>query len=300
MAGWVDGFVEGGVVRLAVRSCGDQGSPVLLLHGAGCSLSYWGAMLPDLAARHRVVAMDIRGHGRSGEGPWDVAALLSDIEAVRREHGLGGGAIVGHSMGAVLAHLFAEAHADVRAVVNLDGFSLRPSEYVGLDADVAAERRRRHDAEDDRPESHSAEEIAERVTASVAQYGLNAELAREIVHSGVRMDAGGRYVSRVSDETGRGIRAFYDGYMGERSLFDLVGSARCRSLVFRATTHSFDGLEDWQRELFAAYFAGVEQGLSRVAAAPRVRVRPVEASHGLIFEQPALLAQEIREFLAEV
>ena len=299
MAGRVDGFVEGTAVRLAVRACGDSGLPLLLLHGAGCSLSYWGAMMPGLAASHRVVAMDIRGHGRSGDGPWDVASLMSDIEAVRRAHGLEGGAIAGHSMGAVLAHLFAQAHADVPAVVNLDGFSLRPSEHVGLGADVVVERRRRHHAEEDLPESHSADEIAARVTACMAQFGVGEELAREIVHSVVRVDSGGRYVSRVSDETGRGIRAFYDGYMGERSLFDLIGSAGCRSLVFRATRYSLEGLEEWRREMFAAYFAGVEEGLSRVAAVPGVRVRRIEASHGLLLEQPALLAQEIREFLVE-
>lgn len=202
------------------------------------------------------------------------------------------------TLGGVLAHLYAQAHPDVPGVVNLDGFSLVPSEYVGLEAGVVVERKRRHHAEDDLPEDHSAEEIAERVAASAAQYGLDAEQAAEVVHSVVRVRADGRYVSRVSDETGRGIRALYDDTMGALSLFDLIGSAGCRSLVFRAEKYSLDGLEDWKRELFAAYFAGVEAGLSRIAACPGVRVCRVDASHGLILEQPALLVRGIREFLA--
>ncbi|MGI4976696.1 MAG: hypothetical protein ACRYG6_07115, partial [Janthinobacterium lividum] len=206
---------------------------------------------------------------------------------------------VGHSMGAVLAHLFADAHPDVPAVVNLDGFSLRPSEHVGLEAGDVVERKRRQDAEDDLPEEHSAEEIAERVALAAARFGLDAGQAAEVVHSAVRVRADGRYVSRVSDETGKGIRAFYDDYMGARSLFDLIGSAGCRSLVFRAERYSLDGLEEWRRELIAAFFAGVEAGLARIAACPGVRVRRVDASHGLILEQPALLVRGIREFLAE-
>ncbi|MGI4975434.1 MAG: alpha/beta fold hydrolase [Janthinobacterium lividum] len=283
---------------IAVRVAGGGGPPLLLLHGAGCSLSYWGAMLPGLAEGHRVVAMDFRGHGRSGDGPWDVASLMADIEAVRREHGLEGGAIVGHSMGAVLAHLFADAHPDVPAVVNLDGFSLRPSEYVGLGAGEVVERKSRLHAEDDRPATYSADEIAGRVEAWVGQFGLDAEQAGEIVHSGVRAGADGRYVTRLSRDADEGIRVFYDGFMGERSLFGLVGAARCRSLVVRAERSSFEGLEDWKRELFAAYSAGVEAGLARIAACPGVRVRRVDAGHMLPLEQPALLVREIREFLA--
>ncbi|MGI3777555.1 MAG: alpha/beta fold hydrolase, partial [Janthinobacterium lividum] len=107
-----------------------------------------------------------------------------------------------------------------------------------------------------------------------------------------------RFVPRLSQEADRGIRAFYDGYMGERSLFDMVGSAGCRSLVFRAERYSLDGVEEWKRGLFAAYFAGVEAGLARIAARPGVRVCRVDAGHMLNLEQPALLVRGIREFLA--
>lgn len=294
----VDGIAGSGGVPIAVRVAGGNGPPLLLLHGAGCSLSYWGAMLPGLAEGHRVVAMDFRGHGRSGDGPWDVASVMADIEAVRREHGLEGGAIVGHSMGAVLAHLFAWTHPDVPAVVNLDGFSLMPSEYVGLDAGVVVERKRRHHAEDDVAVTYSAEEITGRVASWMGQFGLDEEQAGEIVHSGVRVGADGRTVPRLSQEANRGIRSFYDGYMGERSLFDMVGSGSCRSLVFRAERYSLEGVENWKRELFEAYFAGVEAGLARIAACSGVRVCRVDAGHMLTLEQPALMVRGIREFLA--
>ena len=102
-----------------------QGDPVLLIHGFGVSLDRWvaGGVLPNLAPDHRVVAFDVRGHGKSGkppdrdgygrEIPRDAIRLLDHL-GIRRAH------VVGHSMGARLtAHLLA-THSDrfVTATLN--------------------------------------------------------------------------------------------------------------------------------------------------------------------------------------
>lgn len=62
-----DLIVTRGEVPIALRDYGGTGSPVLLLHGAGGNLAYWDPVAPLLAGHHRVVAVDLRGHGRSGE-----------------------------------------------------------------------------------------------------------------------------------------------------------------------------------------------------------------------------------------
>lgn len=55
-------------VRIAVRAVGDpQGLPIVFVHGWASSSRAWDGQLADLelAARHRLIAVDLRGHGAS-------------------------------------------------------------------------------------------------------------------------------------------------------------------------------------------------------------------------------------------
>src|SRR5688500_1388033 len=119
-----DGSVHHDGVDLAVRDHGGTGPPILLIHGAGQTLSDWSAMAPHLTARHRVIAMDLRNHGRSGSGPWAWDAVLGDVAAVVDHFRLERPAVVGHSLGGMIAAMYGERFAPCRAAVNLDGHGL--------------------------------------------------------------------------------------------------------------------------------------------------------------------------------
>ncbi|MGW2700745.1 alpha/beta fold hydrolase [Streptomyces sp. NPDC001340] len=89
--------------RLHVEVHGPKDAPpVVLSHGWTCSTAFWAAQIRELAADHRVIAYDQRGHGRSPASPaCTTDALADDLEAVLAETLAPGekAVIVGHSMG---------------------------------------------------------------------------------------------------------------------------------------------------------------------------------------------------------
>ncbi|MEU1484370.1 alpha/beta fold hydrolase [Streptomyces sp. NPDC005752] len=91
--------------RVHVELHGPEGAPaVVLAHGWTCNTRFWDAQVRDLAADHRVVVYDQRGHGRTpeaGAGGYSTRALADDLEAVLRATlGPGQKAVLGgHSMG---------------------------------------------------------------------------------------------------------------------------------------------------------------------------------------------------------
>lgn len=84
-----------------------QGCPVILVHGFTLNQSYWQAQIPALAKTHRVIALDLPGHGDSGK-PRDAAYTMDfyarAVEAVAQDAGLSHTALVGHSMGLPVIH----------------------------------------------------------------------------------------------------------------------------------------------------------------------------------------------------
>ncbi len=81
------------------------GPPVLLLHGLGSSTRDWEYQTAELGRRYRVIAMDVRGHGRSSrpKGPYSVAMFARDAVALLRALGAAPAHVVGLSMGGMIA-----------------------------------------------------------------------------------------------------------------------------------------------------------------------------------------------------
>jgi pimeloyl-ACP methyl ester carboxylesterase len=112
------------------------GPAVVLVHGFGSSLCTWKDVLPALAARHDVVALDLPGFGGS-ERPADLAfadlprAVVGLMDAL----GIERAALVGNSMGGAAAALVAAADAGrVSRLVLVDaaGFNLEPRARPGM------------------------------------------------------------------------------------------------------------------------------------------------------------------------
>ncbi len=123
-------------VELFYTDDGDRDAPcILLVHGWACDSHDWSWQLPELARDHRVVAVDLRGHGRSsvpasGYAPGDFA---SDLAELVRALETGPVIAVGHSMGALIVRVLAvESPELVRAVVVIDPSYGLPDDVVPL------------------------------------------------------------------------------------------------------------------------------------------------------------------------
>jgi pimeloyl-ACP methyl ester carboxylesterase len=89
-----------------------EGPALLLLHGASLSAEVWSYQLRDLSGSHRVIAMDLRGHGGSlaGEEGLTISAMADDVAEVIAGLGLERVVLVGHSMGGMVCLRLARAH----------------------------------------------------------------------------------------------------------------------------------------------------------------------------------------------
>ncbi len=78
-----------------------SGVPVILLHGGLTSVEAWFAEMPLLAKQFRVIAIDLRGHGRStlGNQPFTYRLLAEDIVEVMQSLYIPAAHIVGWSDG---------------------------------------------------------------------------------------------------------------------------------------------------------------------------------------------------------
>jgi pimeloyl-ACP methyl ester carboxylesterase len=97
-----------------------QGEPLVLLHGGLMNSDLWGPTLPALAAHHKVIAIDLQGHGRTplGDRPIRLPAIADDLEVVLDKLGVGAVDVMGYSFGGGVAFRLAVQHpARVRRLV---------------------------------------------------------------------------------------------------------------------------------------------------------------------------------------
>lgn len=97
-------FVETRAHRWHVQRAG-QGPGILLIHGAGAATHSWRGVLPRLAERAEVLAMDLPGHGFTRahvRGRSGLDQMAADITALLEAEAFRPALIVGHSAGAAI------------------------------------------------------------------------------------------------------------------------------------------------------------------------------------------------------
>src|SRR6202011_632049 len=97
-------YAEVNGIKLYYETHG-SGRPLVLLHGGLMSGETFGPVLPLLAERHQVIAVDLQGHGRTADidRPIDVRLMAGDIAALIDHLGLDKPDVVGYSLGGGVA-----------------------------------------------------------------------------------------------------------------------------------------------------------------------------------------------------
>jgi 3-oxoadipate enol-lactonase len=92
-----------------------EGPPIVLVHGLGGTLDVWYGISQLLALHHHVVAMDLRGHGRTpaGRAQFSIKAWSQDVAALMTALQLPAATVVGHSMGTLIAQQLAITEPDM-------------------------------------------------------------------------------------------------------------------------------------------------------------------------------------------
>jgi pimeloyl-ACP methyl ester carboxylesterase len=113
-----------------------HGPTVVLVHGLGSRADHWLATARRLSRTHRVVLVDLPGHGASAmPTPFSLERATTSLDLALAAEGRGPVVLVGHSLGGLVAASEALAHPErVRALVLVET-ALRP-QVEGADRDA--------------------------------------------------------------------------------------------------------------------------------------------------------------------
>jgi pimeloyl-ACP methyl ester carboxylesterase len=101
--------LPGGEMQVIDR--GPRGAdPIVLIHCFTCAIDWWDAMIPRLERDHRVVALDLLGHGGSEkpEAGYSITQQAALVAQALDKLGVRGAEVVGHSLGGTVAVALAE------------------------------------------------------------------------------------------------------------------------------------------------------------------------------------------------
>ncbi|MGS2619506.1 alpha/beta fold hydrolase [Micromonospora sp. LZ34] len=293
---------DSGTVPIAIRDFGGPGQPLLLLHGAGGNLAQMTTLAEHLRPTHRVVTVDLRGHGRSGDGPWRWDDVLADLAAVTDHLGLTSPAVVGVSLGGMLATLWAQRHPECPGAVSLDGNPPlnRPDQLAGMDPEQAETELAKLRAVFDGMAAMLAEPLtAEQVAAMLAgqramaqRYGAAPDDWVAAFERNLVPGDDGRSRLRPGPDLTRQLRDAMDSL----DLMPAYRDVRCSLLLVLATEdlpeqQPFHSLYEAYRKVTAERLATVDNSSLRVW-------HLAGASHAMVAERPQELATLITDFLS--
>lgn len=268
---------------LAARAWGDKSKlPMLALHGWLDNAGSFDRLAPMLAQTHYVVALDLKGHGRSSHlssGWYHYVDYFDDLRAALDHFGWERVTWLGHSLGGTLASLFAALYPDrVETLLLIE--ALGP---LTVSADASLDQLRR--GIDERasfakrrplrvfPDLESA--IAVRMAAS----GFSRDAALPIVERGVdAVDGGFVWSSDAKLTLASPLR------YTEAQILAMLRGIRARTLLILA-----EPATSYLQESMMA---------PRIACVDDIDVVRIASNHHLHLEEPQKAFEAIAQFFA--
>lgn len=135
-----DRWVRVNGIQIHYRDWGGDGKSILLLHGLASHAGIWDLAAPFIRTKHRVIALDLRGHGSSSKPDhgYDFDTVSSDVISIYSKLKLELPVIVGHSWGGNVAlHCAVSEPTHFSGVVMVDGGFIEPSSREGWTWELA-------------------------------------------------------------------------------------------------------------------------------------------------------------------
>lgn len=278
----VELLVRAGSNRLACRVFEGTGRPILALHGLASNARWWDLVARRLSPPNRVIAPDLRGHGRSDKPPsgYSFAEVGGDLIALVGALHMRQPLVVGHSWGASVA-LWLGAHlAEVAGVVCVDGGVVDLRQVFGDDWGEARERMRPPTVDGLDPE-----ELRRLVAASKIAEEVGEEDALFAIMGNFEEGEDGRLRPRLDMNRHMEIAEALYRFDLERAWKEV----RCPVLYLLADDGSLQASAKRARALHA-------QAMSAAGA----EVVFIAGSHDLPVQHPAEVADRMLEFIDRI
>jgi pimeloyl-ACP methyl ester carboxylesterase len=131
-------------VLLAYEEAGTGDPPLVLVHGIACHRGFWEHQIKHFARHHRVLAVDLRGHGDS-DAPADgyaMAELADDVAWMCSQLGIVEPVVVGHSLGGLVALQMGSGRANpIRGAVLIDPILVPETDRADVIPELVADLR---------------------------------------------------------------------------------------------------------------------------------------------------------------
>ena len=113
---------DGVTINLAIWE--GEGKPIISVHGITANCRSWDVLGSTLSPRHHLIAMDLRGRGRSDkpQSGYSLEHHMRDIVCLMNELKIEKTVIMGHSLGAFISLAFGAHYSDqVDSIILVDG-----------------------------------------------------------------------------------------------------------------------------------------------------------------------------------